>query len=74
MWSVLGARWLTPSEELAAMGYPTQPEFAAAMQMPQFDMNSVGADQARKLLGNGFHVANAAVVLLVALSCVRLQD
>ena len=69
-WYPAFERWLTWQEKLCSMGYPIYPELASAMRMPIVDVPSIGP-RMQSRLGNGMHLTQATVALLVGLACVQ---
>lgn len=60
-------RLLTPQDKLAALGFPVSQELANAMLVNQFPC--LDLERSASHVGNGMHLQNCAVVLLVGLSC-----
>ena len=70
MYNPHGRRWMTPTDKLAALGFPVTAECAFAMGVPTIPVADVM--RASSVAGNSFHFSTAAVVQLIALSCHRL--
>ena len=67
MWSAKANRWLTSTERLVALGYPANLQTSNAARCQPVPIPTAGADA---MAGNAWHLSNAGLVLLVALSCV----
>lgn len=65
-------RWLTVREVGALMGFPTYPQLAEAAGVPQWDFRCISA--ARRAFGNAMHVGSIGVMLVLVLTCVRIDD
>lgn len=65
-------RWLTAREVGALMGFPTYPHLAEAAGIPQWDFRCISA--ARRAFGNAMHVGSIGVILVLVLTCVRIEE
>ena len=71
VWHACSKRWLTGKEKLASLGFPVFRSMAEAAGCPLFAVdvdNDAGA-----MAGNAWHLHNAGLVLLAALSSVAKQ-
>jgi hypothetical protein len=64
--------WLSNRSKLAALGMPVTPECALAMGVPIMPCSDTA--RAGQMAGNSFHFSSAAIVQLVALSCLRVLE
>ena len=69
MWGFRANRWLTALERMATMGFPVYGPMAVAMHSTILHVPEPASTGAA--IGNGMHVANLWMIMLVALSCVR---
>lgn len=68
IWSFLRKRWLTGKEKAAAHGMCVTPELEQILKVPQLGM---ARRELHFLLGNSWHLPNAAMVLLAFLASVQ---
>jgi site-specific DNA-cytosine methylase len=65
-------RWLTAREKLNSMLFPVVPQYASIAGVGPMDMSNL--EDGHRMVGNAMHLGNLGVVLLAALSNVRLVD
>jgi len=71
-WFPWFGRCMTAREKLGSMGFPVFDAHAQVMRVPTMQIMSPLV--ATKMTGNCMHMANAGVILLTVLACVKLHD